>query len=284
MGSAMTGATRTVVRLATVAWLCAGTASAAGLTLRHLTGALYLAEDGFYAQENSLVYVGPRSVTVVGATWTPETAARLAAEIRRVTDKPIGEVINTNHHPDRAGGNAHWRKLGAEIVATRLTRELMQREWSGVVEFTRAGIPDYPRVEPVLPTRIFPGDFALQEGRVRALYLGRSHTPDGIFVYFPEEQVLYGGCILKEQLGNLAFADLEEYPRTLARLAALKLEVRTIVAGHGSPVHGPELVEHYLGLLRANAARAPRPRPAPSRGRAPARRPSGSARRPRPPA
>ena len=38
---------------------------------------------------------------------------------------------------------------------------------------------------------------------MKAIYLGPSHTPDGIFVFFPEEKVLYGNCILKEQLGNL---------------------------------------------------------------------------------
>jgi metallo-beta-lactamase class B len=38
------------------------------------------------------------------------------------------------------------------------------------------------------------------------------HTPDGIFVYFPDQQVPYGNCILKEKLGNLSFANMKEYP------------------------------------------------------------------------
>ena len=39
--------------------------------------------------------------------------------------------------------------------------------------------------------------------------LGPSHTPDGIFVYFPQEKVLCGGWILKERLGNLDYADVD---------------------------------------------------------------------------
>ena len=59
------------------------------VTLRHLTGSIYLVEDTDYDKTNSVVYIGPASVTVVGATWTPETALLLANEIRKVTDKPI---------------------------------------------------------------------------------------------------------------------------------------------------------------------------------------------------
>jgi metallo-beta-lactamase class B len=64
--------------------------------------------------------------------------------------------------------------------------------------------------------------------------------------------VLYGGCILKEQLGNLALADLVEYPKTLRKLKQLNLGYATIIAGHWSPIHGPELVDQYLQLLKLN--------------------------------
>lgn len=224
----------------------------ADLVLYHLTGALYVAEDSYYAKENSVVYIGSRGVTVIGATWTPETAKRLDDEIKKVTDKPVTEVINTNYHPDRAGGNEYWQSIHAEIVSTRLTYDLLKSDWSSVVEWTRSGIPSYPDIPLILPTVIYQGNFELQEGRVKALYLGPSHTRDGIFIYFPEEKVLYGGCILKEQLGNLTFADIAEYPRTLEKLQDMKLEIRTIVAGHWSAVHGPELIPQYLELLKNN--------------------------------
>ena len=83
-----------------------------GLTA--LRGHLYVAEDNFYLKENSMVYVGDNFVTVIGATWTPETASLLAAEIKKVTPKPITEVIDTNYHPDRAGGNAYFKSIGAK--------------------------------------------------------------------------------------------------------------------------------------------------------------------------
>jgi metallo-beta-lactamase class B len=222
------------------------------VVLTHLRGDVYVAEDYFYSKENSVVYVGDNSVTVVGATWTPETAKLLAAEIGKVTPKPIAEVIDTNYHPDRAGGNAYFKGIGAKIVSTRMTRDLLALRWDEMVRYVQKAIPSYPTLPLVLPEKTFPGDFELQGGGVKAIYLGPSHTPDGIFVFFPGEKVLYGNCILKEQLGNLDFADLIEYPKTLEKLKQLNLGFTTIVAGHWSPLHGPELIDQYLKLLATN--------------------------------
>jgi len=81
------------------------------------------------------------------------------------------------------------------------------------------------------------------------MFLGPSHTPGDVFVYFPDEKILDAGSILKEQLGNMAAADAQEYPRTLARLKARHLDIDIVVSGHYSPVHGPELIDHYLRLV-----------------------------------
>ena len=222
------------------------------LVLTRLTDKLYVAEDFSFAKENSLVYIGNTYVTVIGATWTPRTASRLAEEISGITSKPIGEVVNTNHDLDRAGGNAFFNSIGARIVSTKMTRDLLEREGKRSVELMRLSYPDYPEVEIVLPDEYFPGDFALQDGDLRCIYLGPSHKPDDIFVNFPKEKVLYGGCILKEELGSLDGADLVEYPRTLMRLKELDLDIDTIVAGHFTPVQGPELIDRYLRLLEQN--------------------------------
>lgn len=58
-------------------------ADARAMPLRHLDGG---------------VYVSPRGVTAVGATWTPETARALH-------------------------GNAYWKEAGANIVSTKRTFE-----------------------------------------------------------------------------------------------------------------------------------------------------------------
>ena len=223
------------------------------VVLTPLRGHIYVAEDYSYSKENSVVYVGESSVTVVGATWTPETAKLLVNEINKITSKPISEVIDTNYHPDRAGGNAYFRSIGAKIVSTKMTSDLLTQHWDEMVRYVQKGFPNYPTLPLVAPDKTFAGDFELQNGGLKAIYLGPSHTSDGIFVFFPQEKVLYGNCILKEQLGNLDFADLTEYPKTLEKLKQLNLGFTTIIAGHWSAIHGPELIDQYLQLLAAKS-------------------------------
>lgn len=226
--------------------------------LTPLRSRLYIAADRFCVQENSMVYVGDAGVTVIGATWTPDTARQLHARIRAITPLPVRDVILTNFHPDRAGGTAYWLGIGADVLATPRTLHLLELHWDRIVGDVRATFPQYPSLPLARPTRVLPDGFAVQDGAVRTLYLGPSHTDDGLFVYFPEQRVLYGGCILKEQLGNLDSANLSEYPRTLHRLVELRLPIDVIVSGHWTPVHGTELIDTYLRLLAEHAAAAPR--------------------------
>jgi len=216
----------------------------------HLVGPLYVVEDNYLFRENSVFYVGPSVVTLIGTGWTPQIAALISAEIKKVTSKPIREVVDTDYNCERAGGNAYWKTAGAEVISTTLTAKLLRTDWTKVGDFTRAAFPDYPHVALSMPTKTYAGDFALQAGHLRAFYLGPSHTPDDIFVYFPVERVLYAGNILKENVGNLAFANIPEYQMTLEKLKHQRLTIDYIIAGHWSPVHGPELIDRYLGFLR----------------------------------
>lgn len=76
-----------------------------------------------------------------------------------------------------------------------------------------------------------------------------AHAPGDIFVYFPREQVLDAGSILKPYRGNMADADVREYPKTLRRLQRMHLKIRTVIAGDWSAVQGPDLIEKYWPSL-----------------------------------
>jgi metallo-beta-lactamase class B len=199
------------------------------------------------------VYIGVESVTVVGAGWSPDIAELLAEEIRRVTEKPIRDVIIPDHDPEYAGGISYWKRNGANVVSTALTEKRLKSDWANAVDFTRRYFPAYPSLPLVLPTKTYKADFTLENGDIRGFYLGPSHNADDIFVYFPKEKILYAGSILKEHLGNLAFANLDEYPKTLERLQQLHLEIDKIISGHWSAVHGAELIDQYLAMLREHS-------------------------------
>jgi metallo-beta-lactamase class B len=235
----------------------AQTPAPSNVSISWLTGSIYLVEDeAFDIMTNSLVYVGRSQVTVIGASWTPETAKLVADQIKQITPLPITEVIDTSPDPEWSGGNGYWKTVGAKVLAIEITARLLQNTWRTTVADFRQSHPSYPDEPPVLPTEVHSGDFQLQDGDIRCFYLGPSHTAGDIFVYFPKERVLDAGSILKEHLGNMAKADVKAYPLTLHRLEALRLDTNMIVSGHWSPVHGPDLIEHYLELLRENAAQS----------------------------
>jgi metallo-beta-lactamase class B len=230
-----------------------GRATEPTVSLYPVSGAVYVLEDSHFAKTNYAVYIGAESVTVVGAGWSPDVAKLLAQKIMGITDKPIRDVILPDHDPEYAGGISYWESSGANVVSTALTAETLKSDWTKAVDFTRKHFPDYPNLPLVLPTKTCGPDFTLENGNVRGVYLGPSHNVDDIFVYFPKERILYAGSILKEHLGNLAFANLVEYPKTLQKLQALHLDIDKIISGHWSAVHGPELIDQYLVMLKEHS-------------------------------
>lgn len=48
----------------------------------------------------------------------------------------------------------------------------------------------------------------------------------------------------------MANANLPEYRETLGKLLKLHLDIQTVISGQWSAVHGPDLIDHYLDLLK----------------------------------
>ncbi|HTY42581.1 MAG TPA: MBL fold metallo-hydrolase [Thermoanaerobaculia bacterium] len=75
-------------------------------------------------ESNALFVVNDRDVLVVDTGMVPSTARVMAAELKKLTDRPVRYVVNTHWHDDHHGGNDVYRELwpGVEFVAHRDTR------------------------------------------------------------------------------------------------------------------------------------------------------------------
>lgn len=229
-------------------------ASQKRVDLVKLTDHIYIAEDHFYYRENSVVYIGKKDVTVISATWSPETAKLLTDKIRSITNKPISAVVNTHFHLDRSGGNPHFKKMGAKIIASKKTADLMRKNWDTRLKEAQKDYPGFPSIEFINPDMTFDDKFILEDGKIQILYFGPAHTEDGVVAYFPDEQVLFGDCIVKEKLGWLGDANLAEYPKTLERIK--KLKIKKIIAGHWTSLHGPALIDQLLDQLKKRESKS----------------------------
>ena len=83
-------------------------------------------------QGNALFIINDRDVVVVDTGLLPSTARVMAAELRKLTAKPVRYVINTHWHNDHHTGNAVYRELWPEVefIGHRDTRaDLIEKSY-----------------------------------------------------------------------------------------------------------------------------------------------------------
>jgi glyoxylase-like metal-dependent hydrolase (beta-lactamase superfamily II) len=100
--------------------------------------------DGVYAflwkvpiqdviESNSLFVINDDDVLVVDTGIVPSTARVMAAELKKLTDRPVRYVVNTHWHDDHHGGNEVYRALwpSVEFIAHRDTRaDILGQTWT----------------------------------------------------------------------------------------------------------------------------------------------------------
>lgn len=210
-----------------------------------------LSPDGIPA--NGVLLETPDGGTVLfDSGWNDAHAVALADWARDSLRRPVRRAVYTHSHSDRSGGHRALAARGIPASTLALTAALVARE-----------IPGVPAPDSV------PG---LTAGRVRdaagfeLLFPGHGHTPDNIVVYFPAQRVLHGGCMIKADtattMGNVADADVQSWPRAVARVRAAYPGVRLVIPGHGA-VGGPAALpstERLVAEKGPAAKAAARPR------------------------
>lgn len=174
---------------------------------------------------NSVVFVRSDDVVLVD-TKLPNSGESIMAEIRKVTDKPVGMVINTHSHPDHVGSNAFFADNdGVQVVAQANTVARM-REGGG----------------PFPPNRVdmeFSNFRQIGEGadRVELHYFGAGHTDGDAFVFFPEDRVMMAGDIYAWHMSPLidpgSGGSMLALPSTVTAAYYNVPEAETVISGHG---------------------------------------------------
>ncbi len=82
-------------------------------------------------------------------------------------------------------------------------------------------------------------------------FCGEGHTCDNIIGYFPLEDIMFGGCLIKEAgagKGNLAEANVEEWSETVRKVKMKYPKVKKVITGHGK-YGGIELLDYTIELF-----------------------------------
>lgn len=229
-------------------------------------GAYCLTAEG---DPNSGVIIGEDGVMVLDTRATPAMAQDLLRHIRGVTDKPVKYVLLTHYHAVRVMGAAAYP--GATIIASRNTYDLIRER--GAQDF-KSEVERFPRLfrgvdgVPGLtwPHIVFDDRMTVRMGSVEVeiMHLGAGHTKGDTIAWLAKDKVLFSGDLVEE--GATPYcgdAHLEEWPKTLQRLRALK--PRRLVPGRGDALMTPaaslkaiDKTAEFVTTLYAEARKAVR--------------------------
>lgn len=145
-------------------------------------------------------------------------------------------VIATHFHIDCLGGLNEFHKRQIPSYANYKT-----------IEFARSA-------NSTIPQNAFENSLAISVGDSKVLnaFLGEGHTRDNIVSYFPDDRVVFGGCLIKSVgagKGNLEDANLNEWSNSVVNVKETFNDAEIIVPGHGKP-GGTELLDFTIELFK----------------------------------
>jgi len=246
-----------------------------------------------FVSGNSVAIIGDDGVLVVDSGHAPSTTARIIAEIRHMTDKPVRFLVNTHWHPDHNAGNGLYEEAfpGIQIVSTTTTRDAIENvlprkevspdtadrirkvlsdgSYKGkpIDAETRkyyetslpqldAFVPELKKANHALPTLTFDTRLTIYLGKreVQVMFLGRGNTAGDAVIYVPDSKVLMAGDLVVYPVPYPYGSFFGEWIETMKKLEAIDATV--IVPGHGPVMHDKKYIDLNIELLEATKAEA----------------------------
>lgn len=187
---------------------------------------------------NGLLLVSGEEALLIDTPWDniqTEDLYNWVLDSLRVT---IKDVILTHWHADRMGGLSFLETKGVDSYASSRTVETAKEK----------GLP--------IPKYSFIDSISIElhhDIPVKCYFLGEGHTSDNIVVYLPTENLLFGGCLIKDieatNLGNLEDANVEAWQVTINNVENTLPNARIIVPGHGA-IDDHKVLYHTSYLLK----------------------------------
>lgn len=149
----------------------------------------------------------------------------------------ITAVIPTHFHDDCLGGLKAFHAQGIPSYAHKRTIALAAAD---SVEVPQHGFADSLHL-------------TVGNERITATFHGEGHTKDNVVGHFPSEDVLFGGCLIKElnaSKGYLGDANVETWSGTVEAVKKAYPAVKLVVPGHGQ-YGDARLLDYTIGLFRA---------------------------------
>lgn len=209
----------------------------------------FVGNDG---KTNSGFVVTDSGVVVIDTQGPPELAKLLREKIKETTDKPVTHVVNTHYHGDHTFGNQYFDE-GLIIAHENTSKALVERDTEHRAMFRRFfGEESLREFRLTLPEATFTERMILRQGgkTMELIFAGgKAHTDGDIYVWLPEERVLFAGDLLYS--GRLPLLNDGESAGALKAIdKILSTDAAQFVPGHG-PVATAKEAAGYKGYIEA---------------------------------
>jgi metallo-beta-lactamase class B len=169
---------------------------------------------------NGLIVRDKNEVIVFDTPTNDKSAEELIQWIKEKIHCQINAVIPTHFHDDCLGGLKAFDDRNIPSYASVKTIELAKENNLAV------------------PKNGFVDTLTLKVGdkMVTAKFFGEGHTKDNVVGYFPSENIMFGGCLIKEikaGRGFLGHASVANWSKTVEKVKKEYPNVQIVVPGHG---------------------------------------------------
>jgi metallo-beta-lactamase class B len=169
---------------------------------------------------NGLVVQNGSETLVFDTPVNDSCAAELIRWIQQTQRCTVNAIVPTHFHDDCLGGLRAFHDQGIPSYAYVKTIELAQANKYEV------------------PRNSFPDSLSLKVGgeSIKIKFFGEGHTRDNVVGYYPHDQVLFGGCLIKEMeasKGYLGDANENDWSGTVEKIRKVYPDVKVVVPGHG---------------------------------------------------
>ncbi|PXX30594.1 subclass B1 metallo-beta-lactamase [Arenibacter sp. ARW7G5Y1] len=187
---------------------------------------------------NGMLVVNENEAIVFDTPTDEECSLELVNYVTEKLNCKIKVVVPTHFHGDCVGGLEIFNKHDIPVYASKKTMELLGDRGK---EFSK-------------PLNGFVDSLTLNIGskKVYVAYFGEGHTKDNVIGYFPWDNAIFGGCLIKAvgaNKGNLEDANVKAWSNTVEKISQKYPDIKIVIPGHGN-YGGTELLEYTIKLFQ----------------------------------
>lgn len=185
---------------------------------------------------NGMIVINNNDAIIFDTTINNDTSEKLINFVENNLNAKIKGVVSTHFHEDCIGGIEAFNNKDIPTYALRKT-----------IDIAKSKNVNVPQIG-------FEKEITLNIGNqfVEAKFFGQGHTQDNIIGYYPEENIMFGGCLIKELnagKGNLEDANVEAWSETVTQIKSAYPNVKLIIPGHGA-TGNKELIDYTINLFQ----------------------------------